>query len=90
MVPGVPLDLADWTKIAKPLPMVPPSEFDNIEAVKTIGDNPDLFKIITPVNVDRFGKLLELHPNHPFVKLVCKGLCEGFWPWANTQYTPAL
>ena len=90
LVLEVPLDLADSTEIEKPLPMVPPSEFNNVEAVKTIGDNPDLFKIITPVNVDRFEKLLKLHPNCPFVKSVCKGLCKGFWPWANTQYETYL
>jgi len=31
-----------------------------------------------------FEKLLIDHPNQPFVHLVCTGLCEGFWPWADT------
>jgi hypothetical protein len=39
-------------------------------------DNPHLFKIVTPINVD---------PNKPFVQSVCVSLREGFWPWANTQ-----
>ena len=29
-------------------------------------------------------KLLESHPNQPFVKSMCLGLCEGFWPWDDT------
>jgi hypothetical protein len=85
-VPKTPLDLANWTEIAKPLPTIPPFELENAEAVNTIKDNPELFKIITPVNVDRFEELLKTHPNRPFVESVCKGLREGFWPWANTQH----
>ena len=44
--------------------------------------NPDLFKIITPIWVDVFEGYLASHPNQEFVKSVCKGLHEGFWPWA--------
>ncbi len=29
--------------------------------------------------------MLSSHPNQPFVKSVCEGLREGFWPWADTQ-----
>jgi hypothetical protein len=78
--------LADWTEHAKPLPTVPEVEFNNIEAVKTIKDNPDLFKIVTPIDANQFENLLRTHPNRPFVESVCKGLREGFWPWADTQY----
>jgi hypothetical protein len=53
--------------------------------VSTIENNPRLFQIITPINVDRFEKLLETHPNKPFVQSVCVSLREGFWPWAITQ-----
>ena len=51
---------------------------------KTINDNPHLFKIITPVRVEVFETYLMTHPNQPFVKSVCNGLREGFWPWAET------
>jgi hypothetical protein len=81
-----PFCLADWTESAKPLPMIPHKELANIEALKTIEDNPNLFKIITPINVNRFENLLKTHPNRPFVESVCKGLREGFWPWADTQF----
>ena len=53
-------------------------------ARKTISENPGLFKIVTPINVDRFQELLVNHPNPLFVASVCAGLRNGFWPWANT------
>src|SRR6202522_4109674 len=68
-----------------PLPRPPPEEFANVGAVTTIHENPHLFRLITPINVDRLEKLLESHPNVPFVKSVCISFREGFWPWANTQ-----
>lgn len=67
------------------LPRLPPEEFSNIEAVTTICDNPHLFKIVTPIDVTRFERLLESHPNRPFIESVCISLWEGFWPWANIQ-----
>ena len=51
----------------------------------TIRNNPQLFKIVTPINVLKFEELLNSHPNKSFVESVCTSLCEGFWPWANTQ-----
>jgi hypothetical protein len=69
----------------RPLPRPPPEESLNLDALNTIRDNPKLFKIVTPINVLQFEKLLESHPNQPFVKSVCTSLREGFWPWANTQ-----
>lgn len=77
--------LADWTECAKPLPDMPATEQENQIVLKTIADRPDLFKIITPINVDRFEELLRTHPNQPFVNSVCQGLRESFWPWADTK-----
>jgi hypothetical protein len=51
----------------------------------TIQQNPSLFRIVTPIKVDRLEELLATHPNQPFVKSVCVSLREGFWPWAHTQ-----
>ena len=34
--------------------------------------------------MDVFEALLKDHPNPLFVKSVCDGLREGFWPWADT------
>ena len=75
---------ADWSETAKPLPMIPKAELMNPVVLKTIHENPQLFDIVTPININRFEELLKSHPNQPFVKSVCQGLCEGFWPWANT------
>ena len=68
-----------------PLPRPPQREFDNLEALATIHDNPHLFQIITPINVTRFEQLPQSHPNKPFMQSICVSLREGFWPWANTQ-----
>ena len=77
--------LADWTEHAKPLPSVPLSKLQNTVALDTINNHSNLFKIVTPINVDHFKALLNSHPNQPFVKSVCRGLQEGFWPWADTH-----
>jgi hypothetical protein len=68
-----------------PLPRPSLQEFSNLDAMRTIRDNPHLFKIVTPIDICRFEKLLETHPTKPFVQSVCISLREGFWPWANTQ-----
>jgi hypothetical protein len=83
---SAPPSLADWTEYAKPLPSVPNKELANINAMKTIRENPHLFKIVMPINIDRFEELLIMHPNRLFVDSVCRGLREGFWPWADTHY----
>lgn len=76
-----------WTETAEPLPRPPLSEFQNDAALSTISKNLHLFKVSTPINIDRFETLLTLahHPNPSFVRSVCIGLREGFWPWADTQ-----
>ena len=76
--------IADWSKTAIPLPRPPLSELSNPIVSQTISENPSLFKIITPINVDHFEDLLSDHLNQAFVRSVCSGLREGFWPWANT------
>ena len=75
---------ANWTLNATPLPSILISELNNKITTQTINDNPSLFQIITPINIDKFELLLKTHPNQWFVKSVCKGLREGFWPWADT------
>ena len=75
---------AEWTESARPLPRPPSSELNNPIAVSTIRNNPELFKIVTPIKIDVFETFLSAHPNQPFVRSVCLGLREGFWPWADT------
>jgi hypothetical protein len=77
--------VADWTETAAPLPSPPQRELEDPIVTKTIQENPHLFKIVTPINVDRFEELLRDHPNPAFVASVCRGLREGFWPWADTH-----
>ncbi|KIM64555.1 hypothetical protein SCLCIDRAFT_62363, partial [Scleroderma citrinum Foug A] len=68
------------------LPSPPDDEFNNKEALRTIADHPDLFQVVTPIDVGCFEALLSSHPNCPFVDSVCHGLREGFWPFAHTHY----
>jgi hypothetical protein len=76
---------ASWTELQPPLPTVPTSELKNHVVNKIIIDYPHLFKIVMPIKVDVFRKLLMTHPNQPFIESICKGLTEGFWPWADTK-----
>jgi hypothetical protein len=59
---------------------------ENEVVTKTIRNNEHLFDIVTPINVNCLASLLTNHPNQPYVQSVLAGLCEGFWPWANTQH----
>ncbi|PFH46416.1 hypothetical protein AMATHDRAFT_128836, partial [Amanita thiersii Skay4041] len=76
--------LADWSLTAEPLPRPPAAELYALQVVKTLKHHPELFKIVTPIKVDKFEQLLKSHPNRAFVDSVCVGLREGFWPWADT------
>jgi hypothetical protein len=73
------------TLTAPPIPSPPRNELQNKVARKTIAQNPDLFKIVSPIKVDPFEKQLKDHPNQPFVKSVVRALKNGFWPWADTS-----
>ena len=75
---------SDWTLTAEPLEGPPQSALDDEPVTKTIRENPHLFKVVTPIRVDVFEAYLTSHPNQDFVRSVCRGLREGFWPWAVT------
>jgi len=80
------MSAANWTIYAPPLPPPPDVELANPVVISTIKSHPHLFKIVTPINVDRFEDLLSAHPNQPLVQSICQGLRHGFWPpGANTQ-----
>jgi hypothetical protein len=76
---------ASATEYAPPVPRPPTNELWNVTALETIKHNPGIFRIVTPINVDRFGAYLTNHPNQAFVQSVCTALREGFWPWADTR-----
>jgi hypothetical protein len=73
------------TLTAAPLPSPPKNELQNKDARETIAQNPDLFKVVTPIKADVFEKYVEDHPNQSFVKSVARSLKNGFWPWADTS-----
>jgi len=78
--------VALWTESAAPLPPVPANKFCNTEALNTISNHPNLFKIIMPINIPSFKELLTDHPHQPFVDSVIHDLTIGFWPYAHTHY----
>jgi hypothetical protein len=53
-------------------------------ALTSLKLQPDLFTIITPMNITIFHELLQNHPNCAFVEFILKGLSEGFWPCTDT------
>ncbi|CAA7261974.1 unnamed protein product [Cyclocybe aegerita] len=73
------------TLTAAPLPSPPRNELQNKVARKTISQNPDLFKVVSPIKVDVFKEYVKDHPNQSFVQSVARALKKGFWPWADTS-----
>ncbi|KAJ7095493.1 hypothetical protein C8R43DRAFT_859480, partial [Mycena crocata] len=71
------------TETDPPFPGVPAEAFTNRALVNTVVQNPRLFHVSTPIRVNLFQSLLASHPNQPLVESFCKGLREGFWPWAK-------
>src|SRR5258708_2594917 len=80
---------ATYTESAQPIPSVPQGDYRYSDITSTIATHSHLFKIVTPIRVDRFEQLLTRHPNRSLVESVCHGLRVGFWPFANTG-DPAL
>ncbi|KAI0819140.1 hypothetical protein BC628DRAFT_1342399 [Trametes gibbosa] len=68
-----------------PVPDVPRTVREDPVVISTLKTRPDLFKIVTPVNVERFEEYLSDHPNQEFVKSVVRSLREGFWPYADAK-----
>ena len=75
---------ADILEHAPPMPLPPPCSSFPMHFLKTLDGNPQLFKIISPINMAKLKYLLLDHPNQPFVKSVLQLMREGAWPWAHT------
>ncbi|KAF9019728.1 hypothetical protein BDZ89DRAFT_958978 [Hymenopellis radicata] len=73
-----------FTEIDEPLPGPPEKEYQPL-VLRTIHNNPHLFRVSTSINIDRLACLLTIHPNRPFVASVIRALRIGFWPWADTN-----
>ncbi|KAL7278881.1 hypothetical protein ACG7TL_006712 [Trametes sanguinea] len=80
--PVTPLATLSETMNALPSPPVLDPEHDS--ARETIQAHPHLFRVVTPLKVDVFERLLQSHPNQPPVVSVCQGFREGFWPFADS------
>jgi hypothetical protein len=75
---------ADWTISANTLPRPSSDEWQNASALRMVAQRPDLFQIISPIDVSALERLTVTHPNRPFVESVIEGIKDGFWPWAST------
>lgn len=77
--------VVDWSfnfSLAKPIskaPYLPPDH----PVRKTVREHPELFQIVTPINIDAFRDYVYIHENYQFVDSVLDGLRFGFWPWAE-------
>ena len=79
----MPVSVSDWSTTAKPLTSPLDSVLNNAVAASTISNNPHLFALPSPVNVERLRDLSSTHPNQAFVLSVIEGFNNGFWPLAN-------
>ncbi|KAE9385630.1 hypothetical protein BT96DRAFT_1026532 [Gymnopus androsaceus JB14] len=77
------VSLADTSLYMTPLPRPPANKVLNEITLNTIQNNPWLFSITMPINVDCFEALLNSHPNQAFVQSMCTGFRQGFWLQAN-------
>ncbi|KAH9857232.1 hypothetical protein C2E23DRAFT_900451 [Lenzites betulinus] len=76
---------ADVSLTHAPVPEVPKAVREDAVVNATLRAHPHLFKIVTPINVERFEELLQAHPNQAFVRSVTRSLREGFWPYADAK-----
>ena len=58
---------------------MPSEELENVVVTNTILNYEHLFRIVTPINIDRLSSLLTNHPNQPLVQSVLTGLREGLY-----------
>ncbi|KAF6751441.1 hypothetical protein DFP72DRAFT_816495, partial [Ephemerocybe angulata] len=78
-----PIRTSEWTETASPLPRPPQHVLDDEDVASTLKSHQHLFRIVTPVNVNRLQQLTTTHPNQDFVLSILQGLRDGFWPWAS-------
>ena len=74
------------TETAEPLPFPPLSLLHNLKIQCTLDHLKSFILVDTLFNVDHLKNLLTSHSNQPFVKLVMKGLREGFWPFNKGEW----
>lgn len=76
---------ADVSLTHAPVPDVPRTVREDPVVNATLAEHSELFKIVTPINIDRFEALLADHPNQDFVQSVVRALRHVFWPYADAK-----
>lgn len=72
------------TLSALPLPDPPNDEHSKLVWKEAIEPNKEIFKISTPLNVEKLEELLVGFPNYSHKCSWIKALTEGLWPWMNS------
>ena len=72
------------------MPTPPEHLLDDPKIQEALHSLDDAIKVEMPFDVDKFELLSTDHPNQPFIKLVMKGLCEGFWPFDEGKWKVKL
>lgn len=78
----------DDTLTADPLPSVPEAARNDPLIQAALQSKPELFGVSTPFRVNALARMLEPHPNRPFVESVLEGLKTGFWPGHHGNFSP--
>ena len=79
-------DMAHWSLTTSPVPGIPPREFKNLKALRTIQANPHLFQVNCTLNIACLQELLVNHLNQALIESICHSLHEGYWPYADTKF----
>ena len=75
-------ELSEDVNVTIPMPSPPSLSSFTPEYLNIIADHLELFKVVTPIDMECFDFLLSDHPNQAFVTSVVHMLREGAWPWA--------
>ena len=68
------------TESAEPFTSPPPHLLNDSSILSSLLRLRGYIDTDTPFNVDKLELGLSSHPNQPFVRLIIRSLCEGFWP----------
>jgi len=72
------------TLSAAPLPDAPSDDHSKEVWKRAIEPSPDVFRINTPIRVNKLKDILKEFPNTDHLASWVKALTEGLWPWSNS------
>ncbi|ORY21453.1 hypothetical protein BCR33DRAFT_644232, partial [Rhizoclosmatium globosum] len=66
------------TTTCDPLPH-PPVDNTSFQSILSYYKSLNIFKVVTPINIEAFSTAFSIHPNKPYIQSVVRGFTEGFW-----------